>query len=297
MTNKPAVNQVDLKQGLQAAVTGQSAGGKTVYDLIKSKRKAIENALPDHIGIERFVNIALTAVGNNPKLQLCTESSLIAGLMQSAQLGLEPNSPLQLAYLIPYDNRKKNGPGKDDWITVTEAQFQIGYHGVIHLMWQSGMLADLHWSMWKQNDYFEVHEGTDKKLVHRPEIYKPRGEISGYYAVAKTKFGGTPFDFMTTAEVLEHGRKFSKSFDSDKSIWKTNPDAAAFKTVLKQVSKYMPKTADREAIRFHKAMMADNTIKHDIDRDMSDVHDVTDYSVTDAGTQVDELLDESKMDF
>lgn len=288
--NKPAVDQNDLKNGLQAVKTGQSVGsqGPTVYDLIKSKRKAIENALPEHIGIERFVNIALTAVGNNPKLQLCTETSLIAGLMQSAQLGLEPNTPLQLAYLIPYDNRKKMG---SEWITVTEAQFQIGYHGIIHLMWQSGMLADLHWSMWKKNDYFEVHEGTDKKLVHRPEVYKGRGEILGYYAVAETKFGGKPFDFMTVEEVQEHGRKFSKNFESENGIWKKNPDAAAFKTVLKQVSKYMPKTADREAIKFHKAMMADNTIKHEIDKDMTDVHDITEYSVVEDETpkEVDEL--------
>lgn len=298
MTNKPAVNQNDLRNGLQAVTSNNAIGreGKTVFDLIKSKKKSIENALPDHIGIERFVNIALTAVGNNPKLQLCTETSLIAGLMQAAQLGLEPNSPLQLAYLIPSNNSKKTGPNKDDWTKVMEARFEIGYHGIIHLMWQSGMLADLHWSMWKQNDYFEVHEGTEKKLIHRPEIYKPRGEIAGYYAVAKTKFGGTPFDFMTVAEVREHGEKYSKSFASNDSIWQTNPDAAAFKTVLKQVSKYMPKTADREAIKFHKAMMADNTIKNEIDRDMTDVHDITDYTVRDASDEQLEL-DPDKLGF
>lgn len=284
---KQAIDQSDLRNGLQAVKTGQTAGvqGPTVYDLIKSKRKAIENALPDHIGLERFVNIALTAVGNNPRLQLCSEASLIGGLMQSAQLGLEPNTPLQLAYLIPYENSKKvNG----QWIKVMEAQFQIGYHGIIHLMWQSGMLADLHWAMWKKNDKFEVHEGTQKNLIHRPEIYKERGEIAGYYAVAETKFGGKPFHFMTVAEVLEHGKKFSKNFESEAGIWKKNPDAAAFKTVLKQVSKYMPKTADREAIKFHKAMMADETIKLDLDREMTDVHDITEYSVVE-GAKEDDL--------
>lgn len=285
--NKPAVDQNDLRNGLQAVKTGQAVGaqGPTVYDLIKSKRKAIENALPDHIGIERFVNIALTAVSSNPKLQLCTEASLIGGLMQSAQLGLEPNTPLQMAYLIPYENSKKVG---DQWIKVLEAQFQIGYHGTIHLMWQSGMLADLHWSAWRKNDDFEVHEGTDKKLIHRPQLYKERGEILGYYAVAKTKFGGAPFDFMTIPELVEHGKKFSKGYEKEGNIWQKNFDAASFKTVLKQVSKYMPKTADREAIKFHKAMMADETIKHEIDRDMTDVHDITEYSVVEDKPQ-DEL--------
>lgn len=291
---KPIVDQSDLRNGLQAVKTGQSVGaqGPTVYDLIKSKRKAIENALPEHIGIERFVNIALTAVGNNPKLQLCTEASLIGGLMQSAQLGLEPNTPLQMAYLIPYENSKKMGKdasGKDVWVKTLEAQFQIGYHGTIHLMWQSGMLADLHWSQWRKNDIFEVHEGTEKKLLHRPELFKERGDVMGYYAVAKTKFGGTPFDFMTVPELVEHGKKFSKSYNNAGSIWQTNFEAASFKTVLKQMSKYLPKTADREAIKFQKAMMADGTIKHEIDRDMTGVHDVTDYTVSDADP-VQELL-------
>lgn len=291
--DKKAIDQSDLRNGLQAVKTGVVVGaqGPTVYDLIKSKRKAIENALPEHIGIERFVNIALTAVGSNPKLQLCTDTSLIAGLMQAAQLGLEPNSPLQMAYLIPYENSKKTGKdagGKDIWTKVMEAQFQIGYHGIIHLMWQSGMLADLHWSAWHRNDLFEVHEGTEKKLVHRPELFKARGEILGYYAVAKTKFGGAPFDYMSVPELIEHGKKFSKGYEKTDNIWQKNFDAAAFKTVLKQVSKYMPKTADRDAIRFNKAMMADNTIKHEIDKEMTDVHDITEYSVVE-GAKEDDL--------
>lgn len=292
--DKKAIDQNDVRNGLQAVKAGQAAGaqGPTVYDLIKSKRKAIENALPDHIGIERFVNIALTAVGNNPKLQLCTETSLIAGLMQAAQLGLEPNSPLQMAYLIPYNNSKKTGTdanGKPIFTKVMEAQFQIGYHGIIHLMWQSGMLADIHWAAWHRNDAFEVHEGTEKKLIHRPELFKARGEILGYYAVLETKFGGKPFDYMSVPELVEHGKKFSKGYSDSDNIWQKNFDAASFKTVLKQASKYMPKTADRDAIRFNKAMMADNSIKHEIDRDMTDVHDITEYSVVEDNKPDDEL--------
>jgi recombination protein RecT len=188
-----------------------------------------------------------------------------------------------MAYLTPYENNKKLPDGS--WMKVLEAQFQIGYHGIIHLMWQSGMLADIHWSKWHKSDLFEVHEGTEKKLIHRPELFKPRGDIIGYYAVAKTKFGGSPFDFMTVPELIEHGKKFSKGYEKSGNIWQKNFDGASFKTVLKQVSKYMPKTADREAIRFNKAMMADNTIKHELDGDMTDVHDVTEYSVVEDETQ------------
>ena len=43
---------------------------------------------------ERFTRMALTAVSNTPELEKCTPMSFIAALMNAAQLGPEPNTPL-----------------------------------------------------------------------------------------------------------------------------------------------------------------------------------------------------------
>lgn len=76
---------------------------------------------------ERMTRVALSAVNSNPKLSeaiVNNPTSFLGALMQSAQLGLEPNTNLGHAYLIPYGN---------------VVQIQIGYMGLLELAHRSGM--------------------------------------------------------------------------------------------------------------------------------------------------------------
>ena len=56
-------------------------------------------ALPEVITPECFTRMALSALNTTPKLAECTQMSFLAALMNAAQLGLEPNTPLGQAYL------------------------------------------------------------------------------------------------------------------------------------------------------------------------------------------------------
>lgn len=94
----------------------------SIADLIKAMLPEIKKALPDVITPERFTRMALSALNTTPKLQECTQMSFLAALMNAAQLGLEPNTPLGQAYLIPFNNKG-----------TMECQFQIGYKGLIDL--------------------------------------------------------------------------------------------------------------------------------------------------------------------
>ena len=108
---------MDFKEELAAkaevaATTKKSDGVKltknmSIVDMIKALEPEIKRALPSVLTPERFVRMALTAVNNTPVLAQCTPMSFIAALMNAAQLGLEPNTPLGQAYLIPYKNKKK----------------------------------------------------------------------------------------------------------------------------------------------------------------------------------------------
>ena len=75
---------------------------QTIKDYIKVYEGEIAKALPKVMTPERFTRIALSAVSNTPKLAQCTPKSFLAAMMNAAQLGLEPNTPLGQAYLIPY---------------------------------------------------------------------------------------------------------------------------------------------------------------------------------------------------
>lgn len=195
----------------------------TIYDLVKSMQPQFEVALPNHINTERFVRVALTTLRQNPKLATCKKESLLGALMVSAQLGLEPGI-LGQSYIIPYGN---------------EAQFQIGYKGMIELLRRSGQLSDIYAYTVYENDEFEIQYGLDRTLKHKPN-FENRGTPIGYYAVAILKDNTKAFSYMTVKEIEEHRDKYSKAAKSTMSPWKSDFNAMALKTVIKQMLKYLP---------------------------------------------------------
>lgn len=184
--------------------------------------------MPKVLTPERFTRIALTALSNTPELKKCTATSLMGGLMQAAQLGLEPNTPLGQAYLIPYKNKG-----------VLECQFQVGYKGMLDLAYRSENMQTVQAYVVYQNDKFEYELGLDPKLKHIPATSN-RGEAIYVYAVFKTSNGGYGFEVMSIDDVKEHGKKYSKSFSSQYSPWTTNFEEMAKKTAIKKVLKYAP---------------------------------------------------------
>ena len=60
---------------------------------------------PGYVKPDRFIRAALTAINVVPDLAKCTSTSVIAGLMQAAQLGLEVADVRGQCYLIPRNIR------------------------------------------------------------------------------------------------------------------------------------------------------------------------------------------------
>lgn len=257
---------------------------KTVFDIIQSMEKEFKRALPDQVGVQRFVRVAITIVRTNPKLMSCDGMSIVAALMQSAQLGLEPNTPLGQAYVIPYKNKRVIN-GRDTW--VDEAQFQIGYKGLITLALRTGEYKAIYAHEVYSNDHFDYRYGLNKDLQHVPSD-NPIGEPVKYYAVYHLKNGGYDFVVWSKERIDSHAKKYSKAVQKDhNSPWKTDYDGMAKKTVLKEVLKYAPKS-----IEFAQQLAADETVKREVADDMSEVIDVTDYTVQDYEPEVTEGQEE-----
>lgn len=227
---------------------------KTLQQYIKSMEGEIAKALPSVITPERFTRIVLSAVSANPQLGQCTPSSFLGAMMTSAQLGLEVNTPLGAAYILPYRNKG-----------VLEAQFQLGYKGLIDLAYRSGEVEIIQAQVVYENDEFTCEYGLEPKLVHKPADSN-RGEAVKVYAVFKTKNGGYGFEVMSMEDVRQHAAKYSKAYNSGFSPWKTNFEEMAKKTVLKRVLKYAPLKSD-----FVRAAVQDEVVKKGLSEDMYEV--------------------------
>lgn len=241
-----------------------AADGKpTMQQYIKQMESEIKKALPSVITPERFTRIVLSALSTNKQLAATTPKSFLGAMMTAAQLGLEPNTPLGQAYLIPYRNHG-----------TLECQFQLGYKGMIDLAYRSGEVSVIQAQIVYENDEFSYSFGLQPELKHVPAM-RDRGEATHVYAVFRTKDGGYGFEVMSMDDVRNHAKKYSKAYSN--GPWQTNFEEMAKKTVLKRVLKYAPLKSD-----FVRGIAQDETVKTEISEDMYSVPDVSVPDAVDA---------------
>lgn len=254
MTQEAVKEQLVQKaQGQSQAVSETDANkkGLSMKDMVQVMMPEIKKALPQVMTPERFTRIALSALSANPTLQQCTPISFMAALMNAAQLGLEPNTPLGQAYLIPYKNRG-----------VLECQFQIGYKGLIDLAYRNGNMQTIQAQVVYSNDEFYYEYGLEPKLIHRPADFD-RGEPVYFYGVFRTMNGGYGFHVMSKDDMDSYAKKYSKSYESSNSPWILNYEEMAKKTVIKQALKYAPIKTE-----FQRALTTDESVKKELSDDM-----------------------------
>ena len=237
-----------IQQATQKSAVA-TTGRPALQHYIKQMEKEIKKALPSVITPERFTRIVLSALSTNPKLADTTPQSFLGAMMTAAQLGVEPNTPLGQAYLIPYRNKG-----------VMECQFQLGYKGLIDLAYRSGEISIIQAQMVYSEDSFTYSFGLEPTLKHIPAT-GDRGEPVHVYAMFKTKEGGYGFEVMSIEEIRIFAQKYSKAYDN--GPWQTNFEEMAKKTVLKRVLKYAPLKTE-----FLRGLAQDETIKQEISDDM-----------------------------
>lgn len=240
-----------IQKATQNQVANADKKQPTMQQLIKQMTPGIKAALPSVMTPERFSRLALTALNSNATLQQCSPNSFLGAMMQAAQLGLEPNTPLGQAYLIPYRNHGK-----------LECQFQVGYKGMVDLFYRSGGKV-IQSEVVYEHDTFSFEYGLDPKLQHVP-AKTDRGNPTHVYAVFRTKDDGYGFAVMSMEDVRNHAKKYSKSFSN--GPWQTNFEEMAKKTVIKKALKYAPMS-----VEFQRAMAMDETVKTELSPDMYEV--------------------------
>lgn len=206
----------------------KSAKANTIRNLLEKSKGQIAMALPKHLNADRIIRVAMTSIQRTPKLLECDPISLVGAIIQSSQLGLEPDGILGHAYLVPFRNTKMNR---------MEVQFIPGYKGLIDLARRSGQVVSIGSHVVYSNEKFELKFGFDETIQHEPLPPSKRGERKGVYAVARLKDGSAHFEFLW-AEEVEAIKNTSKA--KNFGPWKTHEEEMWRKTAIRRLVKYLP---------------------------------------------------------
>lgn len=235
----------------------------------ESTRKRIESIIGEKkAGL--FVSSILNVVDSTPSLSEADTNSIIKSAMVAATLELPIDKNLGFAWIVPFKGK---------------AQFQIGYKGYVQLAQRSGQYLTINTT--------EVYEGEIQEYNRFTGEYKfdsskkISDKIVGYYAYFKLINGFEKGIYWERERAQAHAARFSKSYNSDSSIWKSDFDAMAEKTLLKHLlSKWGILSVDMQ-----RAIVSDQATIEDISKDENNTINITPRYVDNEEAQIKEIPD------
>lgn len=207
---------------------GNGKAAPKISDMLErpDTKKRMLAILPKHLSADRMLRIAAMAIWKTPKLQDCHPMTLLGSIMTCGTLGLEPNTPLGHAYLLPFENRRAG---------TVDVTLIIGYTGYIDLARRSGKLISIHADVVREGDEFDYIYGSEAFLRHRPGEAE---NVPTTHAYCHMKVqGGEGFRVMSLAQINK-ARARSKSPNA--GPWVTDFDAMAAKTPVRRLARFMP---------------------------------------------------------
>lgn len=205
-------------------------------------KEGLRKALPQSgITFDRLMGTLIPAIHKNPNLLLCERGSLFQSVVRAAQLGLEIDSPLGHAYLVPFKQT---------------VQLIIGYKGLITLAYRDPHLVSLYAYTVGTEDEFDYGLGTKPFIQHKPNLEQWTLEpevLRAVYAVAKLRNGGEIIEIVPGG-VIEQLCADQLAKHRGESPWRYYFGAQARKTAIRRISNHLPKSADDSVRQWYEAL-------------------------------------------
>lgn len=179
-------------------------------------------------------------------LRKCSPESIYLGLLACAVTGLEPGALKGEAYLVPFKG---------------EAQFMVGYRGIIKMARRSRGVAALWSNVVYDGDEFDVDLGSANRIVHRPRFGQRGENIIAAYAIARMTNGQDELELMDRADL-----EAVRNAGNQGPAWKDWQDQMWRKAPIRRLGKRLPLNAD-----YYVALALDNAQDHAEQRRIIDV--------------------------
>lgn len=223
--------QTDTRGQIVPAPKEKPAG---LIPLVQSMMPDIQRALPKHITAERMTRIVQTALRTSPKLAQCEPGTFLACVLNCAVIGLEPNTPLGHAYLIPRNNNRTKK---------VDCTLLIGYAGMLELSYRSGMLRSVDADVVHEGDDFQYSLGLKPylRLVPQAEAGREEKPITHAYAIFRLNGDAEHFTVLSRAQIEKRRLRSAAATDGP---WVTDLAEMCKKSAIRAGWKYIPKSAE-----------------------------------------------------
>lgn len=215
----------------------------------------INRTLGDPNRAKRFIASITSAVAVNPVLQDCTPNTILAGALLGESLNLSPSPQLGQFYLVPFKNKKEG---------VTDAQFVLGYKGIIQLALRTGQYRRINVAAVKEGEFIRYnpfYEILECRWIEDEKV-REQAKTIGYAARFELLNGFEKVIYWSKEKMIAHADRYSAAFSKEatngkypkvsfadyeagkynkddewlySSFWYKDFDVMAIKTMLRQI--------------------------------------------------------------
>lgn len=173
-----------------------------------SYQKLINNTIKDPNRARRFVSAIISAVAVNPALQECTPKTILSSALLGESLNLSPSPQLGQYYLVPFKDKKNN---------CTNAQFVLGYKGLIQLALRSGQYKRLNVVSVKEGELCGWNPITEEFSIApiEDEAEREKAPTVGYLASFEYLNGFTKTIYWSKEKMIAHADRYSAAFSKE----------------------------------------------------------------------------------
>lgn len=226
---------------------------RTIAGKVGDYQQDFQLVLPTHVKVEQFVRWCQGVVRRDENVAKVAQrnfGSLMAALLDCARLGLEPG---ETYHLVPFGN------------TIVGIS---DYKGLIELIFRAGAVSSVKVEVVRKNDLepdpddqtpdwpngrprFLWQPSEMDRPHHSPDWFSKRGDLIGAYAYAVMKDGSISQVILMNVDEIEEVKAVSKTAKKADSPWNKWPDRMFKKTVIRQLCKFVPTSAEyrREQLR------------------------------------------------